>query len=282
MALNTTRIGELLGVDPADSNALALAVKDFLALGAVSTISSKTRRSEDFLGLGATLADNPSVLITQSGTALTPGAINATAGPVPVGHLGWIGGKTDDVDAEIDEVALGKKPWLSVAGIPTGGRIFGEIGFVIPTALTARQYFFGLTDSETEGTGTNGSLNIQTATTVVDVADNAAGFIFSSLATSPTHFHMANTNATVQAYVGDSALVAIVDNYTRLRVEIDATGKAFYYGAVTTTRDAVLPLLTTKALAVATTSLLIPLFTAAPTTTTGVEWEIDYMDGGIV
>jgi hypothetical protein len=72
MALNTTRIGELLGVDPNDSNALALAVKDFLALGATSTISTKTRRSEDFLGLGATLADNPSVLITQSGTPLTP------------------------------------------------------------------------------------------------------------------------------------------------------------------------------------------------------------------
>jgi hypothetical protein len=51
---------------------------------------------------------------------------------------------------------------------------------------------------------------------------------------------------------------------------------------VTTTRDAVLPLITTKALAVATTALLLPVFTAAPTTTTGVEWEIDYMDGGIV
>src|SRR4051812_26574766 len=114
MALNTTRIGELLGVDPNDSNALALAVKDFLALGASSTIGTKYRRTEDFLGLGATLADNPSVLITQSGTPLTAAAINASAGPTPVGHLGWVAGKTDDVDAEIDEVALGKLPWLSV------------------------------------------------------------------------------------------------------------------------------------------------------------------------
>src|SRR3954471_18549019 len=120
MALNTTRIGELRGVDSGDSNALAPAGKGFLALGATSTISTKTRRSEDFLGLGATLADNPSVLITQSGTPLTVAAINASAGPVPVGHLGWVGGKTDDVDAEIDEVALGKLPWLSVAGVPTG------------------------------------------------------------------------------------------------------------------------------------------------------------------
>jgi hypothetical protein len=134
-------------------------------------------------------------------------AINASAGPTPVGHLGWVAGKTDDVDAEIDEVALGKLPWLSVAGVPTGGRIFGEIGFVIPTALTARQYFFGLTDDETEGTGTNGSLNITGTTTVVDVATDAAGFIFSSLATSPTHFHMANTNANTQAYIADSGLV---------------------------------------------------------------------------
>jgi hypothetical protein len=241
---------------------------------------------EDFLGIGATLADNPNVLISQAGTPTTAAAVSAAAGSAPVGHGGWVLGSVDNVDAEIDEVALGKVPWLAVAAVGNG-TIFGEVGFVIPTALTARQYGFYLTDDETEGTGTNGSLNIQTGTTVVDVATDAAGFIFSSLADNPTHFHMANTNAGTQAYNNSSGLVGVVDRYTVLRVEIDSTGAAYFSGkvgaAATDGRHTVpdnISLIASKALAVATTALLVPLFSAAATTTTAVEWEIDYLLGG--
>lgn len=279
MTNNSTRIGELLGVDPTDPNAVKRGMAEFLGKSSATLtgVSSKIRIIEDFLGVGATLADNPLVLISQSGTPTTAAAVSASAGPSPVGARGWLAGSVDNVDAEIDEIALGKAPWMAVAGLGTGQKLAAEVGFVIPTALTARQYFFGLTDDETEGTGTNGSLNIQTGTTVVDVATDAAGFIFSSLATDADGYYMANTNAGTQALVGNSGLTGLVDKYTRLRVEVDHSGNASYYGAVDTTRDATLPCVGTKALAVATTALLLPLFTAAATTTTAVEWEIDYI-----
>src|SRR3990167_5926949 len=66
---------------------------------------------EDFIG--DHIAEDSTVTVNQSGTALTAAALSATAGPAPVGHGGWIGGKTDDVDGEIDEVALGGGLWLN-------------------------------------------------------------------------------------------------------------------------------------------------------------------------
>src|SRR4051812_6338614 len=60
---------------------------------------------EDFLV--DVLADTPFVTATQSGTPLTAAVIDATAGAPVAEHGGWVGGKTDDVDAEIDEVAFG-------------------------------------------------------------------------------------------------------------------------------------------------------------------------------
>ena len=239
---------------------------------------------EDFIA--DHIAEDSTVTVNQAGTATTAAAITAGAGGASLQHThgGWLLGSVDNVDAEIDEVALGAKPWLvpTAAGV---GLIWGEVGFVVPTALTARQYGFYLTDDETEGTATNGSVNIDGTTNVVAVADDAAGFIMSSLATDPDGWYTGNVIATTAvADATNTGLTAIVDRYTKLRVEIDASGNAYYYGkvcgAATGGRGIQMSLVGSKATAVTATVALIPIFTAAPTTTTGVEWEIDYIAGG--
>lgn len=238
---------------------------------------------EDFIA--DHVAEDSTVTVNQSGTALTAAAIAPTAGPAPVGHGGWLQGKTDDIDAEIDEVALGAKPWLN-ASRATDVPIVCEIGFVIPTALTARQYFFGFSDDETEGTATNGALNIQTGITIVAVAADAAGFIYSSLATDADGFYMGSAKATVAGTAvltsAGSLDTVAVDNYIKLRVEVDSDGDCYFYGAEDTgtlNRRVKVEAQGGRAAAVTADVLYVPLFTAAPTTTTGVEWEIDYIFG---
>ena len=239
---------------------------------------------EDFLV--DVLADTPLVTATQSGTPLTAAAITGTGGGTySNGHGGWVGGKTDDVDAEIDELAFGGLG--TGAGTPIfaaqragNGMMVMEMGFVIPTALTARQYFIGWTDDPTEGTGTNGSLNISGSLTQVSPATDAAGFIFSSLATNPTFYKAGAVLNDVDATVLDPATVAgIVDAYTTARVEVDSVGNAYFYLSVssgTTAGPVPVSPFGSIATAVTPTVNLIPMFTAAPTTTTGVEWEVDY------
>ena len=233
------------------------------------------------------LADSPYVTVTQSGTAVTAAAVSATAGaPGSTALGGWVAGATDDVDAEIDEVAFGGlgtgagTAWMR-ADRAGKGVLVAEFGFVIPTALTARQYFCGLTDDAVEGTATNGSLNIQTGYTLVDVADDAAGFIFSSLATAPTVWKYAATLATVGSAVSAATegVTGVVDEYTVCRVEIDSAGNAYFHqsisGATTSGRKAPEPI-GALALAVTPTVGLLPKFDIAPTATTAVGWEIDY------
>lgn len=235
---------------------------------------------EDFLG--DVLADIPFVTVTQSGTPTTAAAISATAGDPTAGHGGWVAGATDDVDAEIDEVAIGGlgtgagTPWL-VPSRAGNGVLACEWAFTVPTALTARQYFIGLSDDPVEGTATNGPMNITGTTTIVSPASDAAGFIFSSLATAPTVYKGASVDTAV-----DSALItgptAVADTFTRLRVEIDAAGEVYLYGDVGNelTDGRALTYRGTTSVGVTETVPLLPVFTAAPTTTTSVPWEIDY------
>jgi hypothetical protein len=232
---------------------------------------------EDFLF--DTVAENSSVTITQSGTPATAAAVGTAAGPHS-GHGGWLAGAVQNVDAEIDEIALGAKPWILVSRATTNALAVCEVGFVVPTALTARQYYIGFTDDETEGTGTNGALNIQTGTTLVSVAADAAGFIMSSLATDADGYYYSAVNGNTDKAVTSSGLTAVVDDYTILRVEVDASGDAFFYGAISAASiPTELSYLGGVGTAVATTAVLIPMFSAAATTTTAVTWEIDYMFG---
>jgi len=234
------------------------------------------------------LADDPYVTVTQSGTPTTAAAVSATAGSTGfAGHGGWLLGSVDNVDAEIDEVVIG--PGINGAGwmFPSRagqGVIVSEFGFVIPTALTARQYFVGVSDDPTEGTTTNGPLNIQTGVTLVVVADDAAGFIFSSLATGPTLYKGASSLATVASTLLtlDPVITAVVDCYTVCRVEVDSSGACYLYASISSaaTVGRKAPAYVGKTSnGLTPTVALTPYFSAAATTTTAVEWEIDYAFG---
>jgi len=240
---------------------------------------------EDFLV--DVLADSPLVSVIQSGTPLTAGVISTTGGgTISAGAGGWVAGKTDDVDAEIDELIFSGLSTATAGAIfrperAGNGLMVTELGMVIPTALTARQYFFGWTDDPTEGTGTNGPLSIASAYTITDTADDAAGWIYSSLATAPTVWKYGASLATAQSTASASTEggTAVVDAYTVLRVEVDSAGNAYFFmstsGSTSVGRsDPVM--VGALALAVTPTVPLLPVFTAAPTTTTGVEWEVDY------
>lgn len=271
-------LGSLLGVDPTDANAVSEGVRTLLGrMGAKDLTLALTAENavmQDFRH------DMLGVAIDQTGSETAAAALSATAGgDASALQNGWLAGATDDVDNELDNVALGSVPWMNLAQISTGKVAVGEIGFCIPSALTARQYFFGLSDAPSEATTTNGPLNIQTGTTVVDVATNAAGFIFSSLATDADGFYAAETNAGTQALVENTGLTGVVDDYIILRVEVDTAGDVAFLGATDTTRDVAPAFLAASTTAVATTSILMPVFTAAATTTAAVEWEIDYLFG---
>jgi len=240
---------------------------------------------EDFLM--DVLADDPLVTVTQAGTPTTAAAVDGTAGAPSAGHGGWVAGSVDNVDAEIDEVAIGGlgtgagNPWMMPERAGNGLMVC-EWGFVIPVALTARQYYAGLSDDPVEGTTTNGALNIQTAYTLVDVATDAAGWIFSSLATAPTIWKWASTLAGAGSTVAATTegVTGVVDQYTVCRVEVDALGNAYFHQSISgaTTNGRKDPTYRgTNALAVTPTVALLPMFSAAATTTTAVEWEIDYV-----
>jgi hypothetical protein len=231
---------------------------------------------EDFLV--DVLADSPFVTVTQAGTPTTAAAMSAAAGDPVAGVGGWVAGATDDVDAEIDEVSIGGlgtgagTPWMRADRVGTGMLII-EWAISIPTALTARQYFAGVADDPVEGTGTNGSLNIQSTTTIVDVADDAAGWIFSSLASTPTFWKYGASDSGTQDTATDGPL-GVLNTWVGLRTEIDVNGDAFFYqralrGGSTTAYGK-------SANGLSPDVLLVPMFTAAPTTTTAVPWEIDY------
>lgn len=239
---------------------------------------------EDFIG--DHIAEDSTITVNQSGTPTTAAALSATAGPTPVGHGGWIAGSVDNVDNEIDEVALGAAAWLN-ASRATDSPIVAEVGFVIPTALTARMYFFGLGDATTGGANDDGMLSIVTGTTLVSGATgDAAGFVYSSLATDADGFYMGAVKATavgtaVAAADGSLDTVA-VDNYLKLRVEADSDGDVWFYGAEDTgtlNRNVERVYLGFQAAAITADALYIPIFSAASTTTTAVEWEVDYIFG---
>lgn len=228
------------------------------------------------------IADDPYSSIAQSGTPITAAAISATAGDPVAGYGGWVAGSTDDVDAEIDEVSIGGlgtgagTPWMRADQVGNGMLVI-EWGLTVPAALTTRQYFVGVSDDPTEGTATNGALNITGTYTLAAIADDAAGFVFSSLASTPTIWKTAAVKATTASAmaVAQNTITQVANTWSGFRLEIDVLGNVFY--STRTTRGG--PLTSWPHAAdqqVTKTVLLVPLFTAAATTTTTVPWELDY------
>lgn len=228
--------------------------------------------------------------INQSGTASVDAVISATAGAPVAGHGGWLAGSVDNVDNEIDEVALGSANWLFPAALPTGGLIVAEAGLVLP-AITARLIFFGLSGNASTATA-DGPISIVTGVTLVDgsAGGDAAGFVFSSLATDTDAWYTGTVKATSvgTAYnttagtSGTAMDVITADDYTRLRVEVDVDGDVYFYSGINTAlaRGAV-PLEFRHAVSAAVTAAdgFSPIMSTASTETTAVVWEIDYMFG---
>ena len=238
---------------------------------------------EDFLSAHGTLATG-NCTITQGGTPATAAALNATAGPAPVGQGGWVAGSVQAADDEIDEVALGGVTWINPTRAGNGMAVC-EFGFVVPVALTARRYFAGF-GTATTAAGADGTLSIVTGITLVDGSGtgDGAGFVYSSTATDVDGWYIGAVKATVVGTAVNSGLTAIVDNYQKLRVEIDSDGNVFFFGGVddaSTPVNRAVPVgfVGSAAAAVTANELYIPIFSAASTTTTAVEWEVDYIFG---
>lgn len=228
---------------------------------------------EDFLG---DTLDANKWLLTQSGTPTAAGAMSATAGDPKAGIGGWFAGATDDVDAEADELAFDTTATTGAfradAITQSGGLLICEWGLTVPTALTTRQYFAGLTDDATEGSGAIAI--IVTTTTVTDTATDAAGWVFGSAATDNTHWLAVSTDSNSESTI-TAGPTAAFDTWVGLRTEVDVLGdchmaarsvrggKATYYGTTSTGTSPDVQ--------------LIPYFAASPTTTTAVPWELDYM-----
>ncbi len=240
---------------------------------------------EDFLV--DVLADTPLCSLVQTTTPTTAGVVTVSGGgTASVGAGGWVGGSTEAVDNSLDELSFGGLGTAAAGAVfrpecAGNGMMVMEIGFVIPVALTARQYYVGWADDPTDAGTTNGPLNIQTGYTVVDVNTDAAGFIFSSLATAPTIWKYAATLSGAQSTASASTegATAIVDAYTVCRVEVDVLGNAFFYQSVSpgTGIGRQAPVgVGSLALATTPTIPLLPMFTAGGTTTTAVEGDVDY------
>lgn len=212
-------------------------------------------------------------IVTQSGTATTAAAIDATAGDPVAGHGGWFAGATDDVDAEADEVAIAASATAGLfrADQVGTGMLVCEWALTIPTALTTRQYFAGLSDDATEGSGAI-AINV-TTTTVADAATDAAGFCFGSAATDNTHWLGVSTDTNAQSTITATATAA-ADTWVGLRVEIDVNGDVNYL--TRSTRGGALTGWGRSNTGTSPDVLLLPYFAASPTTTTAVPWELDY------
>jgi hypothetical protein len=238
---------------------------------------------EDFLI--DVFADTPFVSITNTGTPSVAAVTSLTGGgTVSAGAGGWASGATEATDVASVELVLGA---LDSAATGTwrpersgNGVMVFECGFVIPTALTTREYFVGWTDDATDGA--NGALMLDSAYVNTATAADAAGWVFSSKATAPTVWKWASALATAASVVSaqTEGITAIVDAYTVCRVEIDSLGNA-YFGQSSSGSTAIgrQPVTTRggNELAVTPTVGLVPMFFAGATTTTATQWEVDYV-----
>lgn len=249
---------------------------------------------DDFLGKAFNATDMWTT--TQVGTSIpaTP-AHDGDAGDPVAGAGGWLAMGSDDVDDKSSEIALvneSVKGQFTVSRAGNGFLVFESV-VSSPTALTTRTYNIGFSDDESESTGTL-AMQFDAGDVITATANDACAFSFSSLATTPA-WRGISVNATVVG-TATAARTAVADTATKLRIEIDSGGNAFFYirvppAATIYPRDplghanqmqevsgAQIPdFLGSQALAVATTLDAIPYIGTGATTTTSSPLELDYV-----
>jgi hypothetical protein len=191
----------------------------------------------------------------------------------PEGILTITGG--DDGDAEdTSECTLGSADY---AGLVSDGLTIFEVRSSVED-ITAGDWFVGLTEDVSANNSEDPEFDINTNV----VTDNATvsssiQFGFSSDAVAPTVLHAVSTNATALGNAADEYTLGnapVAATYQRLRIEIDATGDAYWYV------DGVL--MGAEPLAVATTADMFPYIVSTSaddcTSTCGVtKLDIDYL-----
>ncbi len=207
-------------------------------------------------------------LATQTATG-TAWAVSATAGDPSAGHGGWISATTDNVDASANEIGFGADG-APAAGFKAeragNGMLVFEANISKPTAITTTWVNVGLSDDPTEGAALAMSL---TTTTWTTTATDAAIWGLFSTATESTHFvgQTVDTNADGTHIV--SGIAAAADTATRLRIELDSIGQAYFFQ-----NDAFQGMV---AVGTSPDVILTPYIGVGGTTTTSTALEVDYV-----
>ena len=190
----------------------------------------------------------------------------------PEGILTFTGG--DDGDAE---------DTLEVTGIASTGGLVSE-GLIIVEYrssvedITAGDWIIGLTEDVTVNGSEDMEYDVNTnVVTDFSTVNSSIAFAFSSDAVNPTLLQAVSTNATAIGNAADEYTLGnapVAATYQLLRIEIDATGDAYWYVNNV--------LMGAEPLAVATTATLFPYMAASSaddcTTTCGVtKVDVDYL-----
>ena len=190
----------------------------------------------------------------------------------PEGILTFTAG--DDGDAEDTTEVTGR---ATSGGLVSDGLIIVEYRSSVED-ITAGDWFLGLTEDVTANGSEDLEFDINTnVITDFSTVDSSIAFGFSSDAVAPTLLQAVSTNATAIGNAADEYSLGnapVAATYQLLRIEIDATGDAYWYV------DGIL--MGAEPLAVATTATLFPYMAAGSaddcTTTCGVtKVDVDYL-----
>lgn len=233
----------------------------------------------DFDGISLASHDDL-VTVTQGGTPSAAAAISATAGDPVAGAGGWLSGSVDNVDDLSDEIAIGglaaSATLFRADQVGTRGFLAFEWACSLP-ALTARTCMAGVSDDPTDGT--TGAMSIQGTDVITDLATDAAGFLFSSLATDADGWHIGATDSGTQD-TAVSVATAAATTWVGLRTTIDVNGDCYFF--MRHGRGVEPDFVGKSTNGLSPDVLLVPYFQTGSTDTTAVVWEVDYGFGTAV
>lgn len=234
---------------------------------------------DDFLGKALNATDYWTV--TETGTPSAALAVDGDAGQPTAGHGGWIAGATEAADNAAWELALTNESvkgqfFATRAG---NGMMVFETVLNIPTALTARIYNAGFTDDETEG-GSDAAAAFYDTVTWTTTATDAVLWNFTSLSTVPAWRGIGVKNNVDSPPTGSyvlSSVAAASATATKLRIEIDSSGNAFWFHSDQLAGGVVPVFQGSSKNAVTTTVEQIPYVSCGSTTTTAAPLQCDYV-----